>query len=157
VAFRDDEVIAFMSDYLRRQRINTVRPTANGLLDVQPLDVEARSLLPRGDKASSYAVGGLMALEDDKLLAVIRRYESELAAINASVDLSDEELDAWVDRTDATLVEAAGLPALTAASALAALDLVATEGQVDSHSIYGARFLELVRAARNYIASTVQA
>ena len=72
---------------------------------------------------------------DDKLRAVIRRYESELAAINASVDLSDEELDAWVDRTDAILVEAAGLPALTAASALAALDLVVTEGQLGSHSI----------------------
>ncbi len=94
---------------------------------------------------------------DDKLLAVIRRYESELVAINTSGDLSDEELDAWIDRADAILVEAAGLPALTAASALAALDLVATEGQLDSHSIYGERFLELVRAARNYIASTVQA
>jgi hypothetical protein len=87
------------------------------------------------------------APRDDKLLAVIRRYESELAALNASRGLTDEELDAWVDRTDAILVEAAGLPALTAASALAALDLVATEGQVDSHSIYGERFLELVRAA----------
>ena len=97
------------------------------------------------------------APRDDKLLAVIRRYESELAAINASVDLSDEELDAWVDRTDAILVEAAGLPALTAASALAALDLVATEGQLDSHSIYGERVQGARRAARNYIASTVQA
>jgi hypothetical protein len=85
---------------------------------------------------------------------VIRRYKSEIAAINASGDLSDEELDAWVDRTDAILAEAAGLPALTAASALAALDLVATEGQLGSHGIYRAQFLELVNAASCYIAST---
>jgi hypothetical protein len=94
------------------------------------------------------------APSDDKLLAVIRSYKSEIAAINASSDLSDEELDAWVDRADAILMEAAGLPALTAASAVAALELVVAEGQVDSHSIYGERFLELVNAARGYIAST---
>jgi hypothetical protein len=85
---------------------------------------------------------------------VIRSYKSEIAAINASSDLSDEELDAWVDRADAILMEAAGLPALTAASAVAALELVVAEGQVGSHSLYGERFVELVNAARGYIAST---
>jgi hypothetical protein len=94
---------------------------------------------------------------DDKLLAVIRSYKSEITAINASGDLSDDELDAWVDRADAILMEAAGLPALTAASAVAALELVVAEGQVGSHSVYGERFVELVRAARDYIALTVQA
>src|ERR1700675_2026921 len=49
---------------------------------------------------------------DDKLLAAIRRYKSEVAAINASHDLTDEELDAWVDRADAMLPEAGGLPVL---------------------------------------------
>jgi len=91
---------------------------------------------------------------DDKLLAAIRRYKSEVAAINASHGLTDEELDAWVDRAEAILIEAASLPALTAASAVAALDLVVAEGQVSSHSVYGARFLDLVNAARGYIAST---
>jgi hypothetical protein len=88
---------------------------------------------------------------DDKLLALIGRYNSELAAINASGDISDEELDACIDRTDAILAEAAGLPVLTAAGALAALDLVVKES---SHSVLGDSFLDFIRAVRDYTAST---
>jgi hypothetical protein len=91
------------------------------------------------------------APRDDKILAVIRRYRAEIAAINASGDLSDEELDAWIDRTDAILAEATGLPVLTAAGALAALDLVVKEG---SHSVLGDSFLAFIRAVRDYTAST---
>ena len=53
-------------------------------------------------------------------------------------------------------MEAASLPALTAASAVAALDLVVAEGQVGSHSVYGERFVELVKAARGYIVLTAK-
>ena len=90
---------------------------------------------------------------DDKLLTVIRRYKSEVAAINASGDLSDEEIDAWMDRADAILAEAVSLPVLTAASALAALDLVIAEGL---HSVLGKQFWALINAVRDHIASTVQ-
>jgi len=92
---------------------------------------------------------------DDKLLAVIGRYKAEVDAINAShEDLSDEEIDAWVNRADAILTEAAGLPALTAASALAALDLVSDEEDIGEHSIFGDQFRSLIEAIRGYIAST---
>jgi hypothetical protein len=91
---------------------------------------------------------------DDKLLALIRRYKAEVAAINASRDLSDEELDAWIDRADAILAEAVGLPVLTTASAVAVIDLVIEEEDLGSHSIYGEQFLALLKTARNYIATT---
>ena len=103
------------------------------------------------------AIGLCKSAKADPLLKVICRYRAEIAAVNASHGLSDEELDAWVDRADAILMEAASLPALTAASAVAALDLVVAEGQVGSHSVYGERFVELINAARDYIALTVQA
>jgi hypothetical protein len=93
---------------------------------------------------------------DDKLLALIRRYKAEVAAINASRDLSDEEIDAWTDRADGILAEAVGLPVLTTASAVAVIDLVIEEEDLGSHSIYGAQFLALIHAVRGYIASTTQ-
>jgi hypothetical protein len=103
------------------------------------------------------AIGLCKSAKADPLLKVIGRYRAEIAAVNASHGLSDEELDAWVHRADAILMEADSLPALTAASAAAALDLVVAEGQVGSHSVYGERFVELIRTARDYIALTVEA
>ena len=91
---------------------------------------------------------------DDKLLTVIRRYKSEVDAINASGNLSDEEVDAWVDKADAILTEAAGLPVLTTACALAVIDLVVDEEDIGSHSIYGEHFRALINAVRDHIAST---
>jgi hypothetical protein len=51
---------------------------------------------------------------DGPLLEAIGRYQAEIAAVNASHGLTDDELDAWVDRADAILMEAVGLPVLTA-------------------------------------------
>jgi hypothetical protein len=91
---------------------------------------------------------------EDKLLGIIRRYEAEVAALNARGDLSDEETDAWIDHASEILTELDGVPALTAASALAALNLVVEEEDIGEHSIYGDHFLELVDAVRDYIKST---
>ncbi|MGA8692113.1 MAG: hypothetical protein WB662_20000 [Methyloceanibacter sp.] len=85
----------------------------------------------------------------DKLLKVINHYKAEVAAINAVHDnLGDDEIDAWTDNADAILSEAAGLPALTAATALAALDLVVEEEDIGEH------FKGLIDAVRGYIIST---
>jgi hypothetical protein len=91
---------------------------------------------------------------EDKLLKIIRRYKAEVRDIDARHEgLSDEDIDAWRDRADAILAEGAGLPALTATTALAALDLVVEEEDIGEHSIYGEHFLELINAVRGYIAS----
>ena len=93
---------------------------------------------------------------DDPLLKVIGRYRAEIAAANASHGLTDEELDAWIDRADAILMEAVGLPVLTAASAVAVISLHVDEPILAQHSVYGDEFSTLVRAARDYIASTAK-
>jgi hypothetical protein len=87
----------------------------------------------------------------DKLLEVIRRYQSEIAAINAR-GLSDEEIDARTHRADAMLSEGIGLPVLTAAGAVAALDLIIAESAIN-----GDQFEELVNSVRDYVASTGKA
>jgi hypothetical protein len=81
----------------------------------------------------------------DKSIEVIRRYQSEIAAINGR-GLSDEEIDARTDRADAMLWEGIGLPVLTAAGAVAALDLIIAEGDC-------AHFEDLINGVRDYIAS----
>jgi hypothetical protein len=106
--------------------------------------------------ATAIAAGGLpvslkAAPRDDKLLEVIRRYQSEIAAINGR-GLSDEEIDARTDRADAMLWEGIGLPVLTATCAVAALDLIREEGGID-----GGPFEELINSVRDYVASNGQA
>jgi hypothetical protein len=93
---------------------------------------------------------------DGPLLEAIGRYQAEIAAVNASHGLTDDELDAWVDRADAILMEAVGLPVLTAASAVAVISLHVDEPILAQHSVYGNEFSTLVRAARDYIASTAK-
>jgi hypothetical protein len=88
---------------------------------------------------------------DAKLLDVIRRYNSEIEAINASRVWSDDEIDDRTDKAYAILEEADGLPVLGTAGALAALDLVVKES---SHSVLEDQFLAFIRAVRDYIAST---
>ena len=90
---------------------------------------------------------------DDKLLSVISRYRVEIAAVNASRGLSDEELDAWVDRADALLVEAIGLPVVTGAGAVAVISLFVEDPLLPQHWHYGRKFLALVKASRDYIAA----
>lgn len=92
-----------------------------------------------------------METGDDKFLDVIRRYESEIDAINASRGWSDDEIADRTDRAYAILEEMEGLPVLTAAGALAALDLVVKES---SHSVLEDQFLAFILAVRDYIAST---
>lgn len=92
---------------------------------------------------------------DDPLLKAIGRYKAEVAAIDARHDdLSDEDIDAWVDHAHTILTEAVALPGMTAAGAVAVIDLVIDEEDIGKHSIYGDQFLALVKAARDYIAST---
>jgi hypothetical protein len=94
---------------------------------------------------------------DDKLLATIRRYRAEINAVNASHGLSDEELDACIDRADAILVEAVGLPVLTTASAMAVISLFIDDvWMLSQHSVYGDAFLALAKAVRDYIGEKVQ-
>jgi hypothetical protein len=107
--------------------------------------------------AVALGVGEVLANpSDDKLLDLIRRYNAEMAAVNTTRDLSDKELDAWIDRVGAILTEACGLPVLTGASAVAVIDLFIDEPTRAEHIVYGDDFLALVKNARNYIASRVQ-
>jgi hypothetical protein len=85
---------------------------------------------------------------DDKLLRVISRYRAEIAS------LADEKIDAWVDRPDAILTEAAGLPVLTTASAVAVISLFVDDPALVQHCVYGDGVRALVEDARDYIAST---
>jgi len=89
---------------------------------------------------------------DDPLLKVIGRYRAEIAAVNASHGLSDEELDAWVDRADLNLSEAVGLPVLTTASAVAVISLFVDDPTLVQNCGYGDGVRALVRAAIDYIA-----
>jgi hypothetical protein len=98
--------------------------------------------------------GAQAAPGSDPLLEVIGRYRAEIAAANATHGLTDEELDAWIDRADAILMEAVGLPVVTAASAIAVISLHVDEPILAGHAVYGDEFSTLVRAARDYIAAT---
>jgi hypothetical protein len=91
---------------------------------------------------------------DDPLLRVISRYRAEIAALNASHGLTDEEIDAGVDRADLILTEAVGLPLLTTASAVAVISLFVDDPTLVQHCVYGDDVRALVKGARDYIAST---
>jgi hypothetical protein len=93
----------------------------------------------------------------DKLLATIRRYRAEINAVNASHGLTDEVIDACIDRADAILVEAVGPPVLTTASAMAVISLFIDDvWMLSQHSVYGDAFLALAKAVRDYIGDKVQ-
>ena len=89
---------------------------------------------------------------DDKLLRVISRYRAEIAAVNASHGLSDEDVDAWVDRADAIFMEVFGLPVLTTASAVAVISLLVDDLSLAQHWHYGDGVMALVKDARDYLA-----
>jgi hypothetical protein len=101
--------------------------------------------------AVGLAKGTKVETGDDKLLDLIRRYKSEIEAVNASRGWNDDEIDDQTDKAYAILEEMDGLPVLTTAGALAALDLVVKES---SHSVLDDQHLALIRAVRDYIAST---
>jgi hypothetical protein len=108
--------------------------------------------------AVALGIGEVLANPDkDRLLDLIRRYNAEMPTVNTTRDLSDKELDAWIDRTDAILTEACGLPVLKGASAVAVIDLFIDEPKRAEHVLYGDDFLALVKNARNFIAAMVTA
>jgi len=91
------------------------------------------------------AIGLCKSAKADPLLKVIGRYRAEIAAASATHGLSDEELDAWIDRADAILMEAVDLPVLTEASALAVISLFIDDGwMLSQHRGYGDEFKALV-------------
>jgi hypothetical protein len=92
---------------------------------------------------------------DDPLPDLLGRYRAEIAAINASSGLDDDDLDAWVDKADAILVEAVALPVVTGAGAVAVLSLFVDDPQLFQHWHYGDKLRELVKASRDYIAGAV--
>jgi len=95
------------------------------------------------------------AAAQDKHVELVNRYWAEIAAINAKHDdLSEEEIEAAHDRIDGMLSSAADMPVLTAASAIAILDLVVKEEDIGEHNIFGEHFKGLIDAVRGYIAST---
>jgi hypothetical protein len=98
--------------------------------------------------------GAQAAPGDDPLLEIVSRYRAEIAAINASHDLTDEELDEWVDKADAMLLEAYGLPVLTAASAAAVIDLMISQGLITATWTDRDGLVALAKSTRDYIAST---
>ena len=102
------------------------------------------------------AIGGSAALTaqgDDPLFRLIHLYRVHIKAIcdNCDVrDMDDGELDARCDAADVFLKEAAASPALTAAGAMAALDLALEDD--DSRYYVSRRYGNaLLKAVRDYI------
>jgi hypothetical protein len=88
---------------------------------------------------------------EDKLLDVIRRYKAEAASWKTKRDISDEELDADIDRAEAILNEVEGLTAIGAAGAVAALDLLKTDYMVSLNGMEGEHVTPLINSVRRYI------
>ena len=95
--------------------------------------------------------------DSDPLAGAIHRYELQIASINASRDLGDEELDRLVDRADLVLIDAVQLPVATMAGALAVLRLFVREHwYLTQHGAYGEQISDLAKAALNFIEGRVQ-
>lgn len=101
-------------------------------------------------------------LREDRIIEILKRYQAGCDALNATCKvrgLSDGELDAIVDRNDKTLAEVVGLPALTAAGALAALDFVIAEQMEELAPDvfpFDGIIASLLDTVRGYIASTAR-
>lgn len=101
---------------------------------------------------------------EDKLLGIIRRYEASVDETNAQCELrgmKDDELDARIDRSCEILANVVGLPAATAADALAALNFVIREN-IEENGLhpdgfpFDAAIASLLASVRGYIASTAE-
>ena len=90
---------------------------------------------------------------DDQLLPLIRRFQEAEAELNASGPISDEESDVRTDANNKLLSATFGL-ALTAESALAALDLVISTKR--SGQDFEDCLRALLVAVRNYLASATK-
>jgi hypothetical protein len=83
---------------------------------------------------------------EDPLADGVRRYIAEIAALNASQGLSDEELDEGIDLADAILGEALQHPVVTALGAIPMLDLAVEDSSLFNHT----RFPEQSQPPRTY-------
>lgn len=95
---------------------------------------------------------------NDRLLELIQLYRAHVKAICDDCDMrdmNDDELDARCDRAEAFLAEAAKLSAMTAAGAMAALDLALERD--DSRYYIGRHRIGLLKAVRGYIAANARA
>lgn len=91
----------------------------------------------------------------DPLLEGIRRYQAEIAALNATdYDLADEESDGWVDQADTILEEAIQHPVQTEQGARAVIGLVLEEPILLEHAWFEDRLPVLVKDARRVLALT---
>jgi hypothetical protein len=86
--------------------------------------------------------------EQDQLLDLIQRYKDEVASWKTKRDISDEGLDADIDRADAILGEVEGLTAIGAAGALAALDLLRIDDIIAEPGINGRHFTPFDRRSQ---------
>ena len=94
--------------------------------------------------------------DDAALLAAIQHYRDGISR-GALADMSDDELDAAVDAAQKPLAALIDVPAVTAAGALAALDLLILDHHVEVVNEYESECMDimasLARAVRSYLAS----
>jgi hypothetical protein len=105
---------------------------------------------------AAVAVGASVpVLTHDRQLTLIREYEAELGIIDSIDDPSQRRVNAWQRKAHAILGEAASLPCLTAASAVAVLDLIVKDEMLESTTIFSDHFPALVGAVKDYLAGRV--
>jgi hypothetical protein len=103
--------------------------------------------------AIAICTGAKAAAGGDRMLELIRLYRAQVKSISDDCKrrgMEDEELDARCDQADDILAEAARSPCLTAASAIAALDLV-HEHDEGGYAVYGENRNNLLQAVKDYI------
>ena len=84
------------------------------------------------------ALGAVPAFaSDDELVGLINRYRAEIDVLNATRGISDDDLDAGVDRADEIIAEAVELPVLTMAGAVAVISLHIDASRDSCRSIAG--------------------
>ncbi len=128
-----------------------------------PTSVNRRQALAgAGAAAGALALTGpaLAALpEHDRLAMLIDRYYAEVDVFNATDHPTDAELDALMEKTFMkTVAEMTGVPATTAAGALAALAFIERE-EFDLNCSYrfDAMIQSLLKAVRGYIEHDLKA
>jgi hypothetical protein len=105
---------------------------------------------------AAIALGGAVPVPThDRQLTLIRQYEAELGIIDSIDDPSQRRIDSWHHKADTILGEAASLPCLTAASAVAVLDLIVKDEMLESTTIFSDHFPALVGAVKDYLAGRV--
>ena len=120
-----------------------------------------QALAGAGAAAGALAIAGpaLAALpKHDRLAMLIERYYAEVDVFNATHHPTDAEINAHSEETyDKTVVEMTGVPATTAAGALAALAFIEREKiDTDYPCEFDDMIQSLLQAVRGYIEHGVQ-